>query len=109
MGYIFNDSENQTDTIVDTLDYIDVIRAELYTRGKLGRNNYATLENLSWNELCDRGVELFQKLKKESIPPKKVYPRCNKCVYENTCIGGMDNENECLYYKRDAPDGGYYG
>ena len=34
--------------------------------------------------------------------------RCRKCVFEVTC---QDKENaaSCKRYKRDAPDGGYYG
>lgn len=31
---------------------------------------------------------------------------CNKCVYEVGCHG---NPVGCKDYKRDAPDGGYYG
>lgn len=39
--------------------------------------------------------------------PKKA--RCSKCVYELHCSKDKDNERNCLDYKRDAPDGGYYG
>ena len=36
--------------------------------------------------------------------------RCHKCVYETYCIGSTrDREGKCSDYKRDAPDGGYYG
>ena len=31
---------------------------------------------------------------------------CNKCVYEVGCHG---DPVDCKSYKRDAPDGGYYG
>ena len=31
---------------------------------------------------------------------------CHKCVYEVGCHGNPVN---CKSYKRDAPDGGYYG
>lgn len=31
---------------------------------------------------------------------------CHKCVYEVGCTG---NPVGCKRYKRDAPDGGYYG
>lgn len=31
---------------------------------------------------------------------------CRKCVYELSCHG---NPVGCKKYKRDAPDGGYYG
>lgn len=36
-------------------------------------------------------------------------PRCSKCVYELYCSKDKDNERKCPDYKRDAPDGGYYG
>ena len=35
--------------------------------------------------------------------------RCYKCVNEWRCSKSMDREGECPIYKRDAPDGGYYG
>ena len=35
--------------------------------------------------------------------------RCRKCVYEMTCFKDRDFEGTCPNYKRDAPDGGYYG
>lgn len=35
--------------------------------------------------------------------------RCHKCVNEYRCSKTMDKEGECPDYKRDAPDGGYYG
>ena len=63
MGYLF--TEEQKNPVVEALDYIDFIRAELYCRNAFGRKNAIALEKLSWNELCDRGVELFEKLKGE--------------------------------------------
>lgn len=36
-------------------------------------------------------------------------PRCKKCVYELQCSKDKDNDRNCPDYKRDAPDGGYYG
>lgn len=39
--------------------------------------------------------------------PKKA--RCSKCIYELHCSKDKDNERNCPDYKRDAPDGGYYG
>ena len=35
-------------------------------------------------------------------------PRCFKCVYEGTCSNN-DDYGQCTKYKRDPPDGGYYG
>lgn len=34
--------------------------------------------------------------------------RCHKCAYENTCTKN-DIDGSCTSYKRDPPDGGYYG
>lgn len=63
MGYLF--TEEQKNPVTETLDYIDMLRAELYVRNTFGRNNTSALEKLSWNELCDRGIELFEKMKGE--------------------------------------------
>jgi alpha-glucuronidase len=35
--------------------------------------------------------------------------RCDKCVYQLHCSQDRDTEGKCPKYKRDAPDGGYYG
>ena len=35
-------------------------------------------------------------------------PRCSKCVWENAC-NSSDIDGKCTDYKRDPPDGGYYG
>ena len=37
--------------------------------------------------------------------------RCNKCVYTNQCLmnGTLHPYHPCEKYKRDPPDGGYYG
>ena len=35
--------------------------------------------------------------------------RCHRCIYELHCSKDKDNERKCPDYKRDAPDGGYYG
>lgn len=40
---------------------------------------------------------------------QKTSSRCHKCVYELHCSKDKDNERKCPDYKRDAPDGGYYG
>lgn len=37
---------------------------------------------------------------------KEIARDCRKCVYEALCRG---NPVGCKKYKRDAPDGGYYG
>lgn len=35
--------------------------------------------------------------------------RCGKCVYQLHCSQDRDEGGKCPKYKRDAPDGGYYG
>lgn len=40
---------------------------------------------------------------------KEQRPRCHKCVNEMQCSKDKDNDHKCPDYKRDAPDGGYYG
>lgn len=35
--------------------------------------------------------------------------RCRKCIYELDCTRDKDLDGKCPKYKRDAPDGGYYG
>ena len=37
------------------------------------------------------------------------HSRCRKCVYELHCSRDKDIDGKCQDYKRDAPDGGYYG
>lgn len=54
----------------------------------------------------------FGNLKPAEIPTElhtysyKTIRDCHKCVYEVGCHG---NPVGCKRYKRDAPDGGYYG
>ena len=66
----------------------------------------------------DKIMELTQEEKmmlaaKQQMLLRKVLheskPRCHKCVYELRCSKDKDNERNCPDYKRDAPDGGYYG
>lgn len=38
-----------------------------------------------------------------------VQPRCDKCVYNFPTCNDEDWHGECKTYKRDPPDGGYYG
>lgn len=49
-------------------------------------------------------------VKKEWAPripsEDEIKRNCHKCVYE---VGCTDNPVGCKRYKRDAPDGGYYG
>lgn len=45
----------------------------------------------------------------QDIVKKEVKPRCHKCFYEMGCSRTYDKYGECKRYKRDSPDGGYYG
>lgn len=40
---------------------------------------------------------------------KVLYPSCHKCVYSKETCGQTDKDGKCTKYKRDPPDGGYYG
>ena len=45
------------------------------------------------------------------IATKEKEDRCDKCVYTNQCLmnGTLHPYHPCEKYKRDPPDGGYYG
>ena len=60
-------------------------------------------------ENAKKYVEQFVDVKDIAIGDKNEFSQtrdCHKCVYEVGCNGNPVN---CKYYKRDAPDGGYYG
>ena len=38
-----------------------------------------------------------------------IIPRCDKCVYEFISCHDNDKEGKCTTYRRDPPDGGFYG
>ena len=50
--------------------------------------------------------EQFADVKDIPYGDKAIMRDCHKCVYE---VGCHDNPVGCKKYKRDAPDGGYYG
>ena len=58
-------------------------------------------------ENADDAIDFLQKSKQELFK-KEVSRDCNKCVwqYSISCPG---DSKHCNSYKRDAPDGGYYG
>jgi hypothetical protein len=61
------------------------------------------------NELR-RDLKHYSYLEFEERYVEPLPPRCNKCVYEIHCPGKNTDINQtCHNYKRDAPDGGYYG
>lgn len=58
---------------------------------------------LSWST---QGNNMVERAPKEAKIDKDIVRDCHKCVYEVGCHG---NPAGCKSYKRDAPDGGYYG
>lgn len=44
-----------------------------------------------------------------AAPVMSCVARCDKCVYTWPMCGGNDSLGSCPNYKRDPPDGGYYG
>lgn len=44
-----------------------------------------------------------------AAPVMSCVARCNKCVYSWPMCGDNDSLGSCPNYKRDPPDGGYYG
>lgn len=54
-----------------------------------------------------RVIEEFQT--EVNTPSGTKEPRCHKCVYEMLCSRDKDDDHRCIAYKRDVPDGGYYG
>ena len=58
-------------------------------------------------EASRKFAEQFVDVKDVALGDKVPFTRdCHKCVYEVEC---HDNPIGCKSYKRDAPDGGYYG
>lgn len=53
-------------------------------------------------------INTLYNLKAQGIRSRLTTCRCTKCVYENTCYN-IDIDGSCKEYKRDPPDGGYYG
>ena len=56
------------------------------------------LEEYGWNEVSI--VAAYE--------PKDM-SRCSRCIHECVCPKDKDKERKCPHYKKDPPDGGYYG
>ena len=65
-------------------------------------NNVRCFIGSPGSSLC----HLVERDPKEAKIDKDIVRDCHKCVYEVGCHG---NPVGCKSYKRDAPDGGYYG
>ena len=63
------------------------------------------LVSLNTEEEC---VAFLDEEPAESVVPVD-QSRCGKCVYEVLVCGENDFYGNCPKYKRDPPDGGFYG
>ena len=57
-------------------------------------------------KVVSKYYEQFVNVKDVALGDKVIMRDCHKCVYEVGCHGSPLG---CKKYKRDAPDGGYYG
>ena len=60
-------------------------------------------------EVASKYCEQFVNVKDVALGDKVIMRDCHKCVYEGAYGGCNENPLGCKKYKRDAPDGGYYG
>ena len=56
----------------------------------------------------EEAINILYHQKIQQIKSRPAVSRCHKCIYENTC-SNIDIDGNCNEYKRDPPDGGYYG
>ena len=56
----------------------------------------------------EQAINGLYDLRWQQIKSRPAVCRCSKCVYENSCPN-VDIDGSCSIYKRDPPDGGYYG
>lgn len=58
----------------------------------------------SWST---QGIYTTERTTEKAKTSKNIVVRdCHKCVYETEC---HDSPVGCMSYKKDTPDGGYYG
>ena len=57
-------------------------------------------------EVASKYYEQFVNVKDVALGDRAIMRDCHKCVYE---VGCHESPLGCKKYKRDAPDGGYYG
>ena len=95
--------QEMNDKVKECIDFLDVVKQptfpdiDAYCGDCEKRNNY-------------RGPSLEDGCPPETYQPEKVETmRCEKCVYNDYFCGHTDYNGDCPLYKRDPPDGGYYG
>ena len=55
-------------------------------------------------------IDVFHDIKNQTeVQDENIRPRCDKCVYSWPHCGDNDLLGKCKHYKRDPPDGGFYG
>ena len=59
-------------------------------------------------QFCEFWSEEYSERPKEFREESQFSRRCNKCVFEMSCIQ-KDNAENCKTYQKEAHDGGYYG
>lgn len=64
-------------------------------------------EHEEYFESIDKAIKYLQQLKEQE--ESQIRYRCDKCVYLKETCGHTDKDGKCRKYKRDPPDGGYYG
>lgn len=92
------DSNNNTPVLID--DALEIMKAEVRKCiDMLGKDNVETDEpNISSEEYLSKNQVL-------------TLSRCHKCAHESYCKGRGFNDmtGTCSSYKKDSPDGGFYG
>lgn len=68
--------------------------------------DYACTKHDLWLEDAKEIAKVLYALGYRKCPNNS---RCHKCVYEMNCLKDKDNNRQCPDYKKDSPDGGYYG
>lgn len=80
-------------------------RPYMYHVGQDSHNCYPVLLDDAIEEMKAKVKECLDQIQ---ILPKAPKQRCEKCIYEFTCSDAYFNRG-CSNYKKDPPDGGYYG
>lgn len=75
---------------------------------------YWVQEGVDWEHgniylIAEKDLQVVDSNSKITMKEKE--DRCDKCVYTNQCLmsGTLYPDHPCEKYKRDPPDGGYYG
>lgn len=93
-------------------DIIKEIKGKIQERieGLESLNALASI-NINATDLSDRIAYEFTPIVpiNPAAPVLSTQARCDKCIRRWPFCGGDDSFRNCESYKRDAPDGGYYG